>query len=184
MKSAPSESARTYYNTLMLKLFRSLWQTRRPYIIGLAVTLLAIAAKIVSHPANYNYADFGIFAGGGLFMLVAFGPIVFVRARNLKIGKPKAVFVEPSRWKILAIIVAFDVLFLGVIVALLTLVPGLGDWLSATLEADGFLSGLVMMPIILVVIFGGMVPYLLYIYTRYNRIVEYGSVEWYRRRRK
>jgi hypothetical protein len=108
-----------------------------------------------------------------------FGPIILIRAKKLKFKRTRPVFVEPKQWQLLLGWLVYASLLVGAVAAVWSVRP-IGNWLDRTLDADGFLSGLTMTPLILIVLFGPFVLYTAYIYLRYEEIVEYRTDEWNR----
>jgi len=161
----------------MSNYFHKLWKQRKSYITSLLLLVVVGFWGLVRNWHGADTASFGIAAGTLLTCVMLFSPVVWVEAKKIKVKNTRPVFVEPKQWQLALLWLATTCVLAVVTIAVLTLAfPG--DSLGKILDADGFLSGLIVIAAILTVMFGFITIYMLFIKTRYVRVVEYGTTEW------
>jgi hypothetical protein len=134
---------------------------------------------MVTDRQHFNSADYGILTSTILFILAAWGPVILIRAGVIKIRNRRPVYYMPKPWKIG---LGFLAATLGILGALIACAGLAGDSFTKMLDADGFMSGIVMMTGILLVISGPAAAFYIFVNVRYKHVVEYGP-EWRRHSR-
>lgn len=123
--------------------------------------------------------------GTGVFvaLILWIGPLLYIKAKNIKIKAPKPRFVEP-RLLILVPLILISWIVTFILLISITGIIGLGDTLDRELENETILGDFYMAFILFSSAFAPISIYMIWITTRYKRIVEYDSAEWYTLREK
>src|ERR1700683_1938650 len=161
--------------------FKNLWWAKGSLIVLALILLAGEIFRLITSGQGVNSAGVGIVLGGLLYIVVVIGSAAVVKAKDLKVKSPKPVFFFPSQWKLLLLLVVSDGILIGVIWAALGLDASLNNAFNRMVNANGFMSGLVIMPIIMWLASGPLIVYWVVINLTYERLVEYGSAEWRRR---
>jgi hypothetical protein len=141
--------------------FRKLWRQRKSYITSLLLLVMVGSWGLARNWHGANTASFGIAVGTLLTCVILFGPVVWVGAKKIKVKNTRPVFVEPKQWQLALLWLATSCVLAIVAIVVLTLAFR-GDSLDRILDADGFLSGLIVTPAILTVMFGFITIYAIY----------------------
>lgn len=140
------------------------------------VWLVFGSSASVLRPAEENL---GILLGFLLGIFIYAAPIIYVRAKPVKVKNPKPLFVEPPAW-IIVLMTFFSMLISGllflVFIAILSIPPF--SFVFSDANQDTFLSNVIMAVIVLVSLLGPSCAYIVYIFTHYKRVVEYNTDEW------
>jgi hypothetical protein len=144
-----------------------------PLILTVGVALISIK----------DAAGWGIFTGAAL-VLIPFMVIVqhLKQLQKKRRVAKKRVFYEPTQLKLslyyIAVIIVLMFLF-----ALTFGIPIYGEWLTKEMENNTYWAGVVMMFYITSLLVVPMFIYMVRILTRYDKIVEYKTPEWYEYRK-
>ena len=110
-------------------------------------------------------------------------PIAVVRKYDFQIKNPKPVFVEPRLlYMVPFILFSWVVTFLA-IEFIVALTP-FSEYINNQIDHNTFIGNLIESVIIFSSVFIPLCIYMIRITMGYKRIVEYGTREWIRRRRK
>lgn len=93
-------------------------------------------------PSYINYSEYGIYWGGILAAFVCLGPIAYVRAKNIKVDKPKGRFRETLQNLALWFVPAWAI----EIVLLIAIggIESIDNWLSNSFEYETFAGNTVL----------------------------------------
>lgn len=165
-----------WYSGRMNEWLKLKWKTKRGYI-SLALTTIALGAiGFFTGDEPLKPEDFGIVLGLVANLIVWYGPVVFVDAKNIKIRRPKEKFVEPTQiiiglYYILGMVVA---VIGGLIVLSLLQLTGV----EALMDTEGLVGSAIMAFLLFSVLTMPPAMYMLNAKLRYKRIVEWKTREW------
>ncbi|HEV7952112.1 MAG TPA: hypothetical protein VGO98_01950 [Candidatus Saccharimonadales bacterium] len=152
------------------------WKTKSGYIISFFGLIAFGAIKFVYDGKSLTSVDLGMIIGTITACLVLFGPIVFVDVKNIKIGKPKDKYVEPSQIRI-GLFYIVGIILASILMLLINALLILSEVTILTVT-EGVIGSAIMMFSILSVLFLPVTIYMLNAKMRYKRIVEYKTPEW------
>ena len=123
-------------------------------------------------------AEWGIFTGAAL-VLIPFVVVVQYLKRVQKKRKvtKKKVFYEPTQPKIFLYYITF-IIVLIILFAFTAAIPGYGEWLTNELDNNTYWAGVVMMFYITSLLVVPLFAYMVYILTKYDKIVQYKTPAW------
>ena len=129
------------------------------------------------------HVDMGLILGAVIASVMWLLPIAVVRKYDFKIKNPKPVFVEPRLlYMVPFILFSWVVTFLA-IEFIVALTP-FSEYINNQIDHNTFIGNLIESVIIFSSVFIPLCIYMIRITMGYKRIVEYGTREWIRRRRK
>ncbi len=162
------------YTRWLGKKFKSIFMS---FLLLFGISSLALVVGEEPLPAR-------VAIGLGAFTsLVAWiGPLLYIQAKNIKIKSPKPRFIEP-RLLILVPLILISWIFTFILLVVINGLIGLGDILERELENETILGYFYMSFFFFSSAFAPLSIYMIWITTRYKKIVEYGSSEWYKQRK-
>jgi sterol desaturase/sphingolipid hydroxylase (fatty acid hydroxylase superfamily) len=144
-----------------------------PLILAVGVALISIK----------DAAGWGIFTGAAL-VLIPFMVIVqhLKQLQKKRRVAKKRVFYEPTQLKLFMYYIAV-IIVLMFLFALTFGIPIYGEWLTKEMENNTYWAGVIMMFYITSLLVVPMFIYMVHILTRYDKIIEYKTPEWYEYRK-
>lgn len=155
-----------------------LWKRKRSPLKGLLVLAVTIILGLIASRRLPTETEWAIGIGAALSIFVWLGPIILVSGYGLKIKNPKPTFVEPKlRYLTPLLVVSWVIIFLAIEV-IIALTPA-AEYINNEVDKDTFRGNFIMSLIIFSSFFIPISLYMIWISTRYKKIVEYGTSDWH-----
>ena len=148
--------------------------------ISILIPTIAILIPVLT--TIKDAAGWGIFTGAALVLVPFAGVVTYLkRAQKKRKVAKKRVFYEPTQPKMFLYYIT-SILGLLIFFTLTMAIPVYGEWLTNELDNNTYWAGVIMMFYIVSLLVVPMFAYMVYILTKYDKVVEYKTRAWYKYR--
>lgn len=145
-------------------------------LIGLGS--FSIAAHTDLQGSSPNSGDFGAWSAIALAMVCLFLPLGYVSIFNVKVKNPQPLLIEPTPWKFFLRSFPYSVLAAVIVIAISLIEFFINNYIHVSSPVANFVGSFTTIFGLFFIVYAPMFVYMVYVKTRYERVVEYRSVEW------